>query len=230
MNAALDCDQVGCGFKGVGTCTFDIAVEIPASGEAYLNVHMDYGLKGVNVDANDGTMVNANATFCDESPDRYDVGSQDTTYGGWDADVNTADQTGDVALLNCKNYTFSHDDGTDTFEDSVQSINEFKRIKGAMGNVAASSNEQGVEGVAIQLYRNSTDEIIGGATTDEDGYWTIEYKHKGKADIYTVILVGQNAQMISLKANGWAEVNFDVTTGTSQAIWSGQKKGGKRWQ
>jgi hypothetical protein len=178
----------------------------------------------------DGMGSNAGDMVCDELPDRYDLGMQDTVYGGWDADVNTSDESGPVALSNCKTYAFSHDDGTDAFDDAVQSINVFKRIKGAMGTVAASSHEQGVPGQVVQLYRNSTDEIVVSDVTDEDGYYALEYKHKGKSDIYTVILVGQNAQMISLKANGWAEVNFDVTTGATEATWTGQNNGGgRRW-
>jgi hypothetical protein len=230
MDAALTCDQVGCGFDGEGTCSFEVAVEIPASGEAYMNVHMDYGLKGKSVDANDGTFVNAFETVCDEAGDRYDVGTIDSVFGGWDADVNTVDQSGPVALSNCKTYGFSHDDGDFVFEDSVQSLNVFKGIRGAYGTVAASANGQGVDGATVQIYRNSTDEIVATGTTDGEGYYSIDYTHHGKSDIYTVILVGQNAQMISLKSKGWAEVNFDVTTGATEAIWTGKdKKGGRRW-
>jgi hypothetical protein len=86
-------------------------------------------------------------------------------------------------------------------------------------------------GALVQLYRNSTDEIVGSGTTDEEGFYTVQYKHKGKADLYTVILVGENAQLISLRGNGWAEVSFDVDTGATEAIWAGSGGGGgKRWK
>jgi hypothetical protein len=233
MDAALSCDQVGCGFDGEGSCTFEVAVEIPASGQAYLNVHMDYGLKGASVDANDGTLVNANETVCDEAGDRYDLGALDPNFGGWDAleNVDTDDPVfGELAISNCKSYDFSHDDGTDVFEDQVQSLNIFKRIKGVYGPVFESDTESGVSAAWIEVYRVTTGELVASGVSDEDGYYAIPYKHIGKRAQYDVTLNGgEITQRVQLKSNGWAEVSFDTSTGTSIGFFtsSGGDGGGR---
>jgi hypothetical protein len=229
LDSALDCTDVGCGFNGVGTCTFVVDVKIPDSGQAYLNVHMDYGLKGASVDANDG-VVRA-GTVCDGEGDRYDLGALDPVFGGWDALHNVDTDTdnppvyGELALENCKSYDFSHDDGTDVFEDQVQSLNIFKRIKGVYGPVFESATESGVSAAWIEVFRVSTGELVASGVSDEDGYYAIPYKHTGKRAQYDVVLNGgEITQRVQLKANGWAEVSFDVSTGTSTGFFT--KSGG----
>jgi hypothetical protein len=137
---------------------------------------------------------------------------------------------GPLALANCKTYAFSHDDGTSVFEDQVQSLNEFKAIAGAYGRGHDSSDGSGIEGAELMLYRNSTGEVVQTGTTDEDGYYTLVYKHTGKKDVYTIILdyppMPLMQQMIELKGNGWAEVDFDLFTETTTATWAGEGQGG----
>ena len=111
-NLDVTCDTV-CGPDGEGHCTFTVDTNIPDSGLLYLNVHLDYGLKGPWVDANP----------CDDGPDRYDQGAEDQDFGGWDALVNNDTETGPLALPNCDTYGFSHTDGVDTFDDAVQNVN-----------------------------------------------------------------------------------------------------------
>jgi hypothetical protein len=227
--STLACDQVACGLDGVGTCSFEVAVPIPASGQAYVNVHLDYGLKGASLDANDGEIINAGETVCDGDADRYDAGALDPDFGGWDALKNTSTDDGPVAVSNCKTYAFSHDDGTNVFEDEVQSLNEFKRVAGGYGRVHYSDDESGTVGAELMLYRNSTGQIVQTGTTDEDGFYTLVYKHTGKKDVYTVILLDPPMQqLIELKGNGWAEIDFDLFTGTSSATWAGEGQGGGR--
>jgi hypothetical protein len=227
--STLECDQVACGLDGVGTCSFEVEVPIPASGQAFVNVHLDYGLKGASLDANDGEIILAGETVCDGDPDRYDAGALDLDFGGWDALKNNDTEDGPLALSNCKTYAFSHDDGTMIFEDEVQSLNEFKAIAGGYGRVQYSDTEEGVEGAELMLYRNGTGEVVQTTTTDEDGSFTLVYKHLGRKAVYTVILVAPAMQQpIELKANGWAEIDFDLFTQTSSATWAGEGQGGGR--
>ena len=131
--STLSCDQVGCGLDGAGICTFEVDVSIPDSGQAYVNVNLDYGLKG-DVDANDGTPVTPGEITCDASLDSYAQGAMDAVFGGWDALVNGLNPTGDVALENCKLYEFAHQclgpncSDSGLFGDQVQSLNVFPAI------------------------------------------------------------------------------------------------------
>ena len=92
-----------------------------------------------------------------------------------------------------------------------------------------SDDGSGVEGAGVLLYRNSTGEVVQSGMTDEDGFYTLVYKHTGKKDVYTVILDNPAmVQPIELKGNGWAEVDFDLFTGTTSATWAGEGQGGGR--
>jgi hypothetical protein len=85
------------------------------------------------------------------------------------------------------------------------------------GITMASDTGSALPGAGVELVRVSTGELVGSGVTDEDGFYTITYKHKGKREMYDVTLNGGHdiTQRIELKANGWAEVNFDVFTGAS---------------
>jgi hypothetical protein len=228
--STLQCDQVACGLNGVGICSFDVGVPIPDSGLAYVNVHLDYGLKGASLDANDGELILAGETVCDGAADRYDAGALDTEFGGWAALKNTSTDDGPLALENCKSYDFSHYDGAAVFQDQVQSLNVFKRIKGAYGLVSSSDDESAVTGAWIELVRVNTGELVASGTSDDDGYYALPYKHKGKRAQYDVILNGgvSITHRIQLKANGWAEVTYDVFTGTSTGYFTSSGGGGGR--
>jgi hypothetical protein len=53
------------------------------------------------------------------------------------------------------------------------------------------------------------------ATTDEDGFFAIPFKHTGPRTWYSVQLTGQYdlTERIQLKANAFAEVSFDIPSG-----------------
>ena len=214
----LTCDQV-CGPDGSGACTLTVVdVPIPASGLAYVNVHLDYGLKGVHLDANP----------CDDGLiDRYDRGATISPWNSTDAFVDTSDQTGSLALEDCHDYVFSHtDDSSPLFTDTVQNLNIFKRIAGGFGVVTSSATGTGQAGAPVELIRVKTGNVVKSGVTDQDGYYTLEYKHKGKRALYSVVLTSHGLiQDIELRANGWAEVNFDVFTGTSSGAFNLDPKG-----
>jgi hypothetical protein len=222
--SGVTCDMV-CGPDGVGTCSFDVVMpdnpEVDCVGEGscsyYVNVHLDWGLKGPHVDANP----------CDDGHnDRYDIGDQDTVFGGWDALANDFDDpnnnSGPVAITNCRTFDFCHDTtsisscGTAEFSDGVENINIFKPIKGAFGTANSKSRGKAIlEGTPVELIRVDTGELIRTSATDEDGYYTLDYKHTGpRADFRVNLLGGYNlSTVVELRANGWAQVNFDVDTG-----------------
>jgi hypothetical protein len=168
-------------------------------------------------------VINPNETVCDGAGDRYDVGAQDLVFGGWDALKDNETQDGDVALSNCKSYDFSHECAAcvdpSLFADQVQSLNEFKRIKGVYGSLMTSNNGEGVGGSTVDLYRVSTGELVQSGVSDEDGFYALNYKHTGPEELYDVIPQGTGLiQQASLKANSWAEVNCDVFTGSCSAV------------
>jgi hypothetical protein len=201
-SAPLACDKVD-GPAGSGFCTLSLAVPIPPSGQAYVNVHLDYGFKGPNVDAN----------LVDDIVDRYDRGTQDGA--GYDALVNNSTGNGALAIDNCTEYAFSHDDGSNQDSDSVFNLNIFKKIAGAFGLVQNASTGELIAGLTAKLY-NSAGQVVKIGVTDKDGFYTLEYAHKGKPALYNVCLSGSfnKCQVVELRANGWSEVTFDVGTGT----------------
>ena len=60
--------------------------------------------------------------------------------------------------------------------------------------------------------KNAGGTVVATGVTDKDGFYALIYKHTGKAANYTVKL-GNVSKVVTLKANGWAEVDYDVTTG-----------------
>jgi hypothetical protein len=225
-DGVLACDPAVCGPNGSGTCSFQILdAPIPASGIAYVNVHLDYGLKGPHVDANP----------CDDAlTDRYDRGAPDPIFGD-NALVNTpnpgdptaGDGEGPLAIGRWS-YPFSHTDDTDPlFSNAVANLNVFKRIAGAYGLAISSDSGSAVGNAPVDLVKVSTGRVVKRSATDGDGFYALAYKHTGKPTLYRVILGGDHdlAQDIELKGNGWAEVNFDVFTGTSTGEFNLDSKG-----
>jgi hypothetical protein len=247
----IDCDQIKnnqqqdglSGLNESGSCT--VEVRIPKaeilSGLAYVNIHLDYGLKGKTTDANP----------VDELADRYLPGAIDPTFGGHHAlNANLlgqcqggtagtcsfvsgipADMTAnecvasggtcvlseELAIENCKRYVFAHYDVDGQLsKDFVESGNQFKKISGAFGNVWKSdSGFNPVAGTTVKLL-DSSGSVVESSLTDKDGFYTLIHPHKGKAASYTVLLEGQGlSHDIKLSNKGWTFVTFDVDTGAS---------------
>jgi hypothetical protein len=251
-NPDVTCTQV-CGPNGVGFCTFDVdltSVTPSPSDEYYVNIHLDYGLKGVHLDANP----------CDDlaEVDRYDVDTL-SAWGQADADGWTGgvllsgnawvdDTAGDyelppgflsdVGLRDCRDHSFSHDgvdvcfDGlcaltggicstnADCVEevpsDTVQNLNIFKGISGAFGAVRSSLTGDGYEGNILTLAKaNNPTAILKETVTDEDGAYTLLYKHKGKPTMYITELYDPSGTKLlgsiafELQGNGWTQIEFD---------------------
>jgi hypothetical protein len=206
QDGTLDCDAVP-GPNGTGTCSFDVTAQVPPSGLLYVNVHLDYGLKGNFVNANPYDLL----------IDRYDRGATASPWGTFDALIN---DTATVGIADCRDYEFGWDGPSQSYTDTVQSMNEFKGINGAFGQVINSLNGSPVANARLQLVKNSTRTVVASASTDVDGFYLLAYRHKGSPDTYTVYLLDYAlVRTIELKGSGWGEVDFDVYTGTSTATY-----------
>jgi hypothetical protein len=155
-----------------------LTITIPETGFAYINQHMDYGLK--DRDANpDGYAMDANE----------DALRPDTQT--WLEPVVLIPELADHVF-----YTFL--DGVELGSDFVQNDNEFKTNPGIAGlaldllynvddeavDVESIFIDPAVEFVWIRLVNNEG-EVVGEDLVDEDGWYQIVYKHLGRPTNYT---------------------------------------------
>jgi hypothetical protein len=187
-------------------CLVTVNFTIPSSGIAYVNIHLDYGTKG------GGTDFNPKET----TADRYDIGTNtcvgDSTYYDARQNDNLSVPAGSVALATCTNYPFSHT-GTGTGGDSVQNVNTFKKIQGVFGQaINSSTDDKAWPNVQATLKDGTGKTVLATGVTDKDGFYALNYKHTGKATNFIVVL-GNVQYVVQLKANGWAEVDYDPISG-----------------
>jgi hypothetical protein len=119
-----------------------------------------------------------------------------------------------VLIPNHGSYTFSVS-GAQTSAASIQNCNSFKRIPGVAGLVQQDDTLDPVPGTVVTL-TNAKRVRIGSAVTDEDGFYTIPYKHTGKAATYYLSIATPPpapytaTQATTLKANAFVRVDFLV--------------------
>jgi hypothetical protein len=167
-------------------------VTIPDTGFAYINQHLDDGLKGAGIDVNG-----------DGIPERY------AKHGDDDAvDPETlVDPEPTVLIPELRDHTFSLLAPALPFNsDTVQNDNEFKKNPGVAGRVTKGSTADGdsIQGARVEL-TNAFGNLIGTCdgkvdkkgnpdgsacigfdVTDLDGWWQLVYKHKGKPEMFTI--------------------------------------------
>ena len=95
----------------------------------------------------------------------------------------------------------------------IENENTFKRNPG-FGGVVTDEYDNPIEGYTVEV-RNEEGTVIGTAVTDEDGYYFIYYKHKGRPTYIDVYLYDNYGTIVGyesvfLKANKFAEVNFHL--------------------
>jgi hypothetical protein len=177
---------------GVTTYTFVETVPLSALGFAYLNIHLDYGLKKAG---------------------GYTPGGP----SGKDAVACSGSSVIPIPDLQADNlfYSFGYSVGStvvNTFP-GVQSANDFKKNPGTGGLVTKSTSLSPVAG-ATALLKDSKGNNLGSALTDTDGWYAINYKSTGKAATFYVVLTPPGGkpqiQKITLKANGFMESDFVV--------------------
>ena len=163
---------------------------MPATGTAYVNIHLDYGLKGTTGYGKDGSnnaVVNGLAT---------------------------------ILIPDGQEYPFLVSDGINTWDPSVFNQNEFKKNPGIGGMVATVSKASNGEvlkwepvaaGMELEFF-NAAGAKVGSATTDVDGYYMWSFKHTGKAQTYTVKVktTGNPTQTVTIKANGFGYLLFEL--------------------
>ncbi len=195
-------------------CEFEVQAEYTASCQLYLNIHLDFGLKGPHVDffSDAGGVVMPGG---DGDPDRYDKGGATSP---WDSADAWADNTKVVAIEDCQDLLFSHETDAEggSGSDIVQNLNVFKRPAGVFGLVTGV--EDATE-ILVELI-HPEDGVVATATPDEDGYYLLNYKHKGRPTIYTVqvsvedemgnVTILSSEGAVRLKGNGFGEASYDA--------------------
>ncbi|MCD4780029.1 MAG: tandem-95 repeat protein [Candidatus Omnitrophica bacterium] len=123
------------------------------------------------------------------------------TNGGFDLQ----DAIGDSIVTENIGYntTYQFSAGDDTAE--IYNINSFKKTPGIGGLILEGGFPVDEEEVVI--YSTVSGLVI--VETDEDGWYMWNYKHKGKATEFTVSY-GTETKTVTLKANKFAIVNFDL--------------------
>jgi hypothetical protein len=191
----------------------ELTITIPPTGFAYVNQHLDDGLKGPHVDI-DGDGV-----------ERYNKGGVD--QGTWPTTDASDPNFGKILLPELWKHTFTvfngwaSDSSIDLLNpvgsDTVQNDNEFKRNPGVGGQITAGVTSDGVPvtGATVRLI-SPTGAVVLTSATDVDGWYLLNYKHTGKAANFTIRLTKTGYPtvntVVTLKANGFAEANFQNYT------------------
>jgi alpha-tubulin suppressor-like RCC1 family protein len=96
---------------------------------------------------------------------------------------------------------------------SIQNINVFKKNPGIAGVVLQRTSAEPVPGTTVTL-TTAKGTLIASRLTDEDGFYAIVFKHKGKAATYYVSIVTPSGhtqkKAVTIKANGYVTVDFSV--------------------
>jgi len=174
--------------------TVTITFTMPATGFAYVNQHLDDGLKGPKVDVNGDGVI-------DNIPYNKD-GNLDAT---------NATNVAQILIPDNVKHTFSVADETGPLgSDAVYNNNWFK--KGAVGFYGfVSYNTVYMPGQTVQVWQGS--KLVGSAVTDSAGYYTISYKATGK-DTYTVTLVNPTSNVLVQSGGG----TISTSTPTTQSV------------
>jgi hypothetical protein len=166
-----------------------VSVTVPASGFVYVNIHLDNGLKGTG-----NYTPNAN----------YDA-------------LNAAN-TLQILVPNNGQYNFSVT-GSQTGSDRICSFNTFKRNPGVGGMTQKTKTVDGaIDKISVQgcvaVLKDAKGAVMASGTSDEDGWYLLNYKHTGKATTFyvTVTPPGKPAQTqtVTLKANAYLQTDFTV--------------------
>jgi hypothetical protein len=224
------------GYPGGEPTTVEVTlpVTIPENGFAYVNQHMDYGLKDRDTDF-DGDGI--------ADPQGYVKDAND--------DALKPDQPVDAPIVlipELVNHEFCTFLGMEELGcDSVQNDNEFKTNPGTAGmvlewlqNSEGEVYEEALEGATVQLI-DEDGTIVGEDLSDQDGWYQIVYKHKGKPSNYTfraTLADGTTFErVVELKGNEFEEVNvyLDSTGGVAlnyvhvEDMQTDVKSGPKTW-
>jgi hypothetical protein len=172
--------------------TVSVTLTVPASGFVYLNMHLDYGLKGTT---------------------GYAMGG----VSGNDA-VNPV--TRRIVIPDRGSYLFAFSDGTDSASDAICNINDFKKVTGIVGMIRAKSSSDDDRESSCQvdscriLIKDAKGKLIATVKPDEDGWYSCGYKWSGRSTTLYIALdrKGEASQTrkVTIGANGYARVDFET--------------------
>jgi hypothetical protein len=181
--------------KNLGSyTTVTVTGKVPATGLAYVTIHLDYALK---------------RTGSWKMPGTYTLNPVTNTSV---ADVlnQTGFGSGPVTIHGYEVYNFARTVGSDTSTTTPSSFNEFKKFAGFMGFVTSKSTGNAVTNAKVVIY-NPYGKVLATVYTDADGYYMYAYKHTAKSATYTVKLpVWAKSVAITVKANGLAAIDFET--------------------
>ncbi|HXJ58459.1 MAG TPA: hypothetical protein VNU68_17525 [Verrucomicrobiae bacterium] len=145
---------------------------------------------------------------------RLDYGLENTT-GYSKNSVNDAVDCGtgqNVLIPNHGQYGFSVS-GDQTADITIGNINAFAQAPGVYGYVRNASSGAPVPGTVV-TFKSPRGAVIAKRTTGADGFYYIQYKHKGKEATYSVSILTpsgyQALKKVPLKANRTVEVDFNT--------------------
>lgn len=179
--------------------TVTVTGKVPATGMVYVTIHLDYGLKKT------GSWKQA-STF-----------STNPVSGASIADVlnQSGFGNGPVTLHGYEVYDFARTAGGVTSTTTPSSYNEFKKFAGFLGFVTDKTTGKPVVNGKITIY-DPSNKLLTTLYTDADGYYMYAYKHTSKAATYTVKAPAYGKSTpVTVKANGFAAVDFDVDAMTA---------------
>jgi hypothetical protein len=182
-------------FQNLGSsATVYVSGSVPATGLAYVTIHLDYGLKKMA-----GWQQGIDTTTL-QGPDT----NLDGVLDGLGSGVIHI-KGGSPAQTNGQDYTFAASFGSSS---TIYSVNAFKKNPGVNGLTLGSGGGP-KSGLQVQFW-GPNGNLIARTTTDGDGFYSFPYKHTGKPATYTVKVPDYKVQqMVTLKANGYALVTFE---------------------
>ncbi len=176
---------------------------LPSSGQAYIWIHLDYGLKKTTgyrnvADLKTGTRV------CDLTK----------VSKGDDNDANaTLTGTAKVSICDNDHYSFSAT-GSITLGNASSTVtnnNVFKRDPGIAG-IVQDTNGGLVQGATVRILDNNGN-LVATVTTDQDGFFSYAFKYTGKQVSYSLVVTTSwctATQSFSIKSNQFVWVSVTV--------------------
>ena len=178
--------------NSIGTAPVTVTLTVPASGFVYLNMHLDYGLKG--------SLGYGNSN--NNAPRFTSISTPPLQY----------------LIPNLADHTFSVG-GAQTGSSATENQNTFKRNPG-VGGLSRTANtgagQLSITGARVTLRKGT--QVVGTTESDEDGWYQMTYRHTGKDAAFTATLSNvpgkpagyTQTKNVTLKANAYFNIDFDV--------------------
>ncbi len=175
--------------------TITVNGPLPATGQVYVWIHLDYGLKKTT-GYREVTNLTTGTRVCNlTSGDDYDANA-------------TLTGTARVSICDNDKYVFSAS-GTinlGSASATIQNNNVFKRDPGVAGLVT-DTNQMPVAEATVQIYDNNG-HLVATVVTDQDGYFSYSFKYTGKQVTYSLTVV-----------TTWCTITKPFSIKSNQSVW-----------